>query len=255
MRRVRVVHWKAAEAGPLVDSIRSAGFLADYDADLRPTQLGRAIQETGPVAVVLDLSCRPAMGRDVGAMLRGLRHCRSVPLVYVGGEPEKVENVRQTLPDAVYTVIPDLAQVLGALPVVENPVVPPPFLDRYKDRSAAQKLGISAGGKAAVFDAPPDYFSVIGELPADAELVEDDATGCSVALFFVEDEAALLQAARRARALAGSVKTWVVWRKESKNGVNQNALRSTCLEFGLVDYKICSVDGRWSGMLFARRSS
>ena len=34
---------------------------------------------------------------------------------------------------------------------------------------------------------------------------------------------------------------------------NQNDIRLTGIEAGLVDYKICAVDADWSGMKFARR--
>jgi hypothetical protein len=59
------------------------------------------------------------------------------------------------------------------------------------------------------------------------------------------------------RTLAGHTKLWLLWRKRasgnSGNGLTQNALRDTIREVGLVDYKICAVDEKWSAMLFARR--
>jgi hypothetical protein len=55
------------------------------------------------------------------------------------------------------------------------------------------------------------------------------------------------------RKLAGRTKLWILWRKGS--GVTQPFLRESAAAVGLVDYKICSVDGTWSAMLFARRKA
>ncbi len=255
MRRIRVIHWKAGEAGPLLEAVRSAGFLPDYDPALTATQLRGPIRETNPDAIVLDLNFRPALNRDVAAMLRGVKHCRHTPMVFVDGEPAKVENVRALLPDAVYVRLEGLSAALRELPssTPAAPIVPPLFIERYKDRTTAQKLGVAPGGKLGVYDAPPSYHSILGDLPEGAEVEEEPDSPCPVTLVFVHDMPGLLEAARRLRNLAASSKTWLTWRKDSKNGVTQNSVRSTCLEFGLVDYKICSLDAKWSGMLFARR--
>jgi len=59
------------------------------------------------------------------------------------------------------------------------------------------------------------------------------------------------------RSLAGKTKLWVVWpkakSKATSNGLTQNVIRAGGIEVGLVDYKICAVSERWSGMVFAPR--
>jgi hypothetical protein len=55
------------------------------------------------------------------------------------------------------------------------------------------------------------------------------------------------------RQIAGRTKLWILWRKGSD--VTQAFLRESAAAVGLVDYKICSVDANWSGMLFARRKT
>jgi hypothetical protein len=63
------------------------------------------------------------------------------------------------------------------------------------------------------------------------------------------------------RSLAGKTKLWVVWpkakskakSKAASNGLTQNVIRAGGIEVGLVDYKICAVSERWSGMVFAPR--
>jgi hypothetical protein len=48
----------------------------------------------------------------------------------------------------------------------------------------------------------------------------------------------------------------IVWRKGSAGAeLMQNALRDAANAVGVVDYKICAVNGRWSAMLLARAKS
>ncbi|MES1258246.1 MAG: DUF3052 domain-containing protein, partial [Acidobacteriota bacterium] len=119
--------------------------------------------------------------------------------------------------------------------------------------TAVQKLGIRAGNKVGVVDPPRDYVTVLGAMPEGAELMEDPAAPCDVTLWFVHDPAPFLEALGRMRAIASQTKLWVLWRKGSPKGITQTFVRAAAIDAGLVDYKICSVDGRWSAMAFARK--
>ncbi len=69
-------------------------------------------------------------------------------------------------------------------------------------------------------------------------------------LWFVRDPREYqAQLPRMVRLAAGS-KLWMIWKKASTNGLTQNLVREAANEHGLVDYKICSVNAQWSGMLF-----
>jgi hypothetical protein len=58
---------------------------------------------------------------------------------------------------------------------------------------------------------------------------------------------------------AGFVRTgsmWMFWPKRTAgvdSDLSPERLRTAAMASGLVDYKICSVDAKWSGMLFTRR--
>ena len=56
----------------------------------------------------------------------------------------------------------------------------------------------------------------------------------------------------RQRAEDGGI--WIVWPKTTKTAkpdINGNIVRETALTAGLVDFKICAVDDKWSVMRFA----
>jgi len=78
MPRVRILHWKPAEAAPLVEACRAAGHEAEYE-DLRGSALSRAIRDSSPDAIAIDLSCLPSHGREVAVWLRGNKSTRHIP--------------------------------------------------------------------------------------------------------------------------------------------------------------------------------
>jgi len=101
MARVRLIHWKSDEAVELVRSLAGSDHTVDHEP-LDPDAL-KNLKANPPDAIVIDLSRSPARGRDLWLLLRKARSTRCVPLVFVGGESEKVERVRELLPDAAFT--------------------------------------------------------------------------------------------------------------------------------------------------------
>ncbi len=99
---------------------------------------------TPPDLFLIDLTRLPSHGREMGVAIRNSKHLRSVPLVFLDGEPEKVERVKQVLPDAVFVssakLIPALKSALGAGPV-KQPVRPAAMMSRYGNRTVAQESG------------------------------------------------------------------------------------------------------------------
>jgi hypothetical protein len=257
--RIRIVHWKAPEAGPLVEACRACGFEVEYD-DVRFGELAKLIRAKPPDALVIDLSCVPSHGRDTAIAFRQTKYARHIPLVFVDGEPAKVEAIRRLLPDACFTTRKQLCSRIKSACAkrVADPVIPPGPMASYGSRTVAQKLGIREGSTVAVIDAPRDYAAALGALPSDVELVEDPAPGDKVndvTLWFVRDPRVYQAGLRRMQKIADRSKLWVVWRKGSTNGLTQFVVRGVAIEAGLVDYKICAVNEQWSAMAFARRKS
>jgi len=259
MRRIRLIHWKPEDASPIAETLQDAGFEVDYDGKIAPEIL-RDMRMSPPDAIVIDLSRLPSHGREVAIAVRGNQHTRRIPILFLDGAPEKVAVVRQKLPDAAYC---ERARLVAALrkcvkEVPRDPVVPTQMMERYGARTTAQKLGISAGSKVAVIDAPRDYARVLGALPDDVEFDEESWNGCAVTLWFVEEPEAYLAALPKMRRVAAAGKLWVAWKKKSARKdslLNETIIRETALENGLVDYKICSLNETWSGLCFALKKA
>jgi hypothetical protein len=257
MARIRLFHWNARDAVAFLHSLRAAGHQVAYQANIAPG-LAAKIRNSPPQAFVIALTRLPARGRDLAVFLRGLKATRHIPIVFVDGPPEKVEDIRRQIPDAVYTTLARLDAALNnalAHPPAA-PLVPPQMMERYRGRTAAQKLGITPGAQVRLVDPPRDYPSVLGPMPEGVSFVERGSPDCPVTLWFVTDAGVYQSRLPRIRALAATTKLWILWPKgRPQSGLSHPYLRQTATSVGLVDYKICSVNDRWSAMAFARRKA
>lgn len=253
MQRVRLFHWKASEAAPLIELLRSNGFAVDYPGDSANGHF-RSLRESPPIAAIIDLTRMPSHGRYVAAAIRGTKSIRHLPIVFVDGEAEKVAKLRAEMPDAVFTTRGRLASALKRVKPVVNPVVPMRMMDSYASRTAAEKLGVRKDVRVALIDPPAGYARALGKLPPGVSLEEDPDEVLPVTLWFTHDPDDYLARLPRMRAVAAKSKLWILWRKQTARqrtqGIAQPFIRESALAVGLVDYKICSVNEEWSGLLF-----
>lgn len=254
---VRLFHWRSEEAKPLIAMLRAAGYTVDYPGDKMNGSF-RTMRLTQPVAALIDLTRMPSHGRYVAAAIRGVKAIRHIPIVFLDGEPEKVERIRKDFPDAVYTPRPKLLTVLKRVKPLANPVTLPHTIAAPRDRTVAQKLGIKEGARVAVIDAPANYAKALGPLPADAVCEEDPDEVLPVTLWFVHDLDLYLAGLRRMRSHVAKTRLWIIYpkaqaKRKAEIGLTQFFIREAALAVGLVDYKICSVNETWTGMLFTRK--
>lgn len=254
MARVRVLHWKAVEAEPFFRVLKDAGHSIEYEEEFR-TELMRSWRKSPPDVFVIDLSRLPSQGKEIAIALRQSPATRVTPIVFCQGEEQKVASVRALMPDALYCNLSNLEDSISSALSAKatSGVVPPAMMDRYGERTAAQKLGIQPGSKVALFEPPPRVESILGELPGEVEFVDGPA---DVTLCFLHDPDSLRQAFSDLRSQASKTRLWMLWQKKNSthhSGVTEPAVREAGLSLGLVDYKICSVDKNWSAMLFARK--
>lgn len=258
--RVRLIHWNLAEGEAKASVLRGAG----YDVLFGPFDDGylRALRADPPDAVVIDLTRIPSHGRDVGLAIRQYKQTRHVPLVFVEGDPEKVEKVRRLLPDATYATWRGIRGALSrALQTARRtgapPVVPESRMAGYSGAPLPKKLGIKPGATIAIIAPPGDVTTILGALPEGVRIVRRLSASVDPILWFVRSRRELEGRIAAVIPRVGPGGIWICWPKKTSAlacDLGQAEVRATGLASGLVDYKICAIDETWSGLKFARRS-
>ncbi len=258
MPRLTLIHWNAAEAEERAGFLRRAGYQVHCHQE-QPEAGVRVLRENQPDAFVIDLSRVPSHGRAIGVWLRQRKATRHIPIVFVGGDPEKVAQVCQLLPDAGFAEWPGLEGALRE--ALKNPPpspLVPGTMQSYAGAPLEQKLGIRAGSRVALLGAPADFERLLPALPEGASLSRQARGPVDLALLFVRSSAELRRrfpAAARVVAEGGGL--WLVWPKRTSGvagDLSQTAVRAFGLAAGWVDFKICALDATWSGLRFARRA-
>lgn len=95
VKRIRLIHWNAAEGRGWATVLEAAGYAVDIEIP-KSSQFVHKLRENSPHAVVIDLSRLPSQGRDMGLMLRQFRSTRFIPLIFVEGDPKKVERIKKS---------------------------------------------------------------------------------------------------------------------------------------------------------------
>lgn len=258
MRKIRLIHWKPDEVGDEIARLRMAGYEVDSEIFDGPPAI-RKMKEDIPEAVVIDLARLPSQGRDVALAFRHAKTTRYIPIVFVGGDPEKVEGIQKFLPDAVYADWDQIDQALdhAILHPLESPVVPKTLLDGYAEAPLLKKLGIKTGTTLALINAPPGFPNKLEKLPESVLIRNHTQDQCDLIIWFTKFREELDQNLDdMAAALAPKGGLWIAWPKRASgidSDLTQAVVRKVGLASGLVDYKICALDETWSGLKFARR--
>ncbi len=259
MPLLRLVTW-SPEAPARQKALEAAGF--KVAAGPAPTkQLGAHFRDLAPDAIVIDMDRLPSHGRAVAVVLRTTKSTRLIPIVFTGGEPEKIARARADMPDACFTdwnnAPTAIKRFLREPP--SNPVQPPAYMEQFAGASLIKKLGFKAGMKVAMLGAPEGFDEQLGELPPDATLSEKFSRSTKLVLWFVRSAHELESEIEFMSArLPEGASLWIVHRKKTgtfRPDFNQNDVRNRALDAGLVDYKVCAVDAQWSGLKFTRKKT
>ena len=127
----------------------------------------------------------------------------------------------------------------------------------YSKTPLVQKLGIKAGQKAVILNAPRGYRKTLGALPEGASIAESLSSASEFIHFFTTERGELERKfAGLKRKLLPHGMLWISWPKGAANvetDLNENIVREVGLKTGLVDVKVCAVDEVWSGLKFVYR--
>ena len=257
--RVVLIDWNAEAAEPGMETLRRARYDARLVVAKDSGELRKVVDQ--PLdAILIDLSRRPSEGRNIGVSLRQRRATRALPLVFVGGDAEKVARIRKLLPDATFTdwrrIGSGLREALRQRP--SAPIVVG-VMDAYSGTPLPQKLGIRADMRVALLGAPAGFVATLPPLPDGVRFQAHTRGAPRMILLFAKSQADLrrrFEAAGRALATGGSL--WILWRKQASGqatDLGEKEVRAFGLAHKFVDYKISSIDSVWSGLRFARRKT
>jgi hypothetical protein len=128
----------------------------------------------------------------------------------------------------------------------------------YSGTPLAQKLGIKEGTRLALVAAPAGFAkSALAPLPDGVDVRARARGPLDVIVFFTKSRADLERRfAKLAAALQPAGALWIAWPKRSSGiatDLTEDTLREVGLPQGLVDNKVCAIDGTWSGLRFVIR--
>jgi hypothetical protein len=255
MAVIRLIHWNGPEGRERRLRLAALGHQVEFD-DLDGASVAKVLRRSMPDAYVIDLSRLPSGGRAIAMWLRSTKSTRHIPIVFVDGDPEKVKKVRELLPDATYTTWPRLKTAIPralARPST-NPVVPPSAI--YTGRSVVDKLGMKAGMRVCIVNAPPGFIASLKGPPDGVRFTAHATPDCDLFLAFTRSRRELFAHFLTFDKSITRQTLWIAWPKKAArvtSDLDGNFVRETGLASGWVDFKICALDETWSGLAFKRR--
>jgi hypothetical protein len=128
----------------------------------------------------------------------------------------------------------------------------------YSGRPLAAKLGLAAGQRVLLVDAPPGFPAAIDGVPDGVTFAAGAVGDAAPVTLLFATEAATLRAALPAvaAALPAGAMCWVAWPKRASRvptDVTEDVVRDLALPLGLVDVKVCAMTDVWSGLKLVRR--
>ena len=257
MVHIRLFHWNITEAEEKTLILKSSGYEVDYEP--YPPKALKQLRNNPPAAVIIDLSRLPSQGRDIAVNILHAKATRNIPIIFVEGDPQKVNQIKVHVPDAIYTHYDQIGEALKKA-LTDPPkvkLIPKSVFEPYEQTSLAKKLGIKPDSRLVLVDPPDDFTKTLGKLPQNVTIQNKLSDKSDMVILFAANQENLQsQVIKIINELPLKGKLWIAWRKqgpETATSVTQATVRKTGLALGLVDYKICRIDTEWTALLFTRR--
>jgi len=127
----------------------------------------------------------------------------------------------------------------------------------YSQRSLVEKLGIKAGMRIAILNAPMGYRGTLGKLPRGVTVTSAARGALPFMHFFTPNRDELeSKLPSLLRALTPDGALWISWPKKTSGvatDITEDVIRAVALPTGLVDVKVAAIDEVWSGLKLVRR--
>ncbi|UCE75454.1 MAG: hypothetical protein JSV56_07070 [Methanomassiliicoccales archaeon] len=106
-----LIHWNPLEAQEYAIPLRADGWLVDVESK-DGARAGKKILTEQPDAVVIYLSRLPSHGCVTARGVRLYQSGRHIPIIFVDGKEEAIQNTKSKVPDSVFTTNEELHKLL-----------------------------------------------------------------------------------------------------------------------------------------------
>ena len=128
----------------------------------------------------------------------------------------------------------------------------------YSGTPLPKKLGIHPNARVGLVGAPEKFEQLLEPLPEGATLSRSGRGACDLWLWFPRDQRELRAQMGTRVARLGQHGIWICWPKKASGeptDLSEDLIRDTGLAAGLVDFKVCAIDAKYSGLKLTRRKS
>jgi len=125
----------------------------------------------------------------------------------------------------------------------------------YSGTPLPQKLGLKSGMRFVALNAPPNLDALLAGAPDLQHLSRAATFDCALA-FTTTGRVLASLVGKLEPKLVDTGMIWIAWPKKASGvatELTEGVVRKAGLAAGLVDVKVCAIDGTWSGLKFVRR--
>ncbi len=133
MKTIFYVHWHEAEASERIKPLLAAGYAVHAHWQ---TESGANLKEPLPDVFVISLDRLPSHGRAIAGWLVEAKKRQHLPLIFAGGQPDKVAATQAKFPQALYCAS---GQVLDVIQKLERGKLKYPVVSGDAPRATATK--------------------------------------------------------------------------------------------------------------------
>ncbi len=112
MKKIFYVHWHEAEAAERIKPLLAAGYAVHAHWQ---TESGANLKEPLPEVFVISLDRLPSHGRAIAGWLVEAKKRQHLPLIFAGGQPDKVAATQAKFPQALYCATGKVLDVIQKL--------------------------------------------------------------------------------------------------------------------------------------------
>src|SRR5262249_3969881 len=141
---------------------------------------------------LIDLNRLPSQGREIAGYFRRLKSTRQVPILFVDGNPDRVNRAKQLIPDADFGKWEKIESALkkASRRKLAKPVVPGSEAG-YLGTALPKKLGNREKYNVLVVNSSERFERKLDPMPAGADFVTDPRRA-QIAVLFVMSQTELV---------------------------------------------------------------